>query len=492
MAAPQQIDRYVIEQELGKGAFGTVYRARHAVTGRAVALKVLLAKHAGDSEVVERFFREARAAASTRSPHIVDVLDASIAPDGTPFLALELLDGEDLDVHLTRQGRLRTLEAVRFAREMASGLDAAHRHGIVHRDLKPANIFLARRADGTLQAKILDFGMSKLASPAPGQSFRTGTGAIMGTPLYMAPEQLRGGARDVDARADIYALGAMLFQMLTGRPPHDASTLQALLSHKLTMPADDVSTVVPGLPPALAHLVRRCLEIQPELRPSTCAEIEYELRELERVLTTPSSQLPSSIAAGPPPPATSSFAWWLLALLGGTVLTSMCLASVVMLGAGGALWVTTQQPPPAVGPPTQPTSPAEQTWSPQPAQPAQPTGPLSPDGTTQPRPGGPVAGVRVGISVLGRATTDAERLTAEAAYTALAQCRTTRREVESLRFLWMGGGFGADAQLAYVGGNEFETPVRQCMVDAIGNAAAARDAQGIVTFRVTLDPLEQP
>ncbi len=187
-AVPQRIDRYLIERELGRGSFGAVYKARHSVIGRDVALKVLHPERATSPSVLERFLGEARAVAAIGSPHIVQVFDAGLTPDGKAFLAMELLEGEDLAQHLARQGRLSPAAAVSIAREVLLGLAAAHRAGVVHRDLKPANIFLARASDGSLHAKVLDFGISKIARPVGEELTMTGT--MLGTPHYMTPDQL--------------------------------------------------------------------------------------------------------------------------------------------------------------------------------------------------------------------------------------------------------------------------------------------------------------
>jgi serine/threonine-protein kinase len=363
LSVPQQIDRYLVERELGRGAFGVVFRARHAVTGRAVALKVLHTRHVGDAELVERFFREARA--STRSPHIVDVLDASLDADGAPFLALELLEGSDLESVLERDGPLRTEDAVRIARELALGLEAAHRQGVVHRDLKPANVFLARLADGTTRTKILDFGMSKLAEPHA-SPHRTVTGAVMGTPLYMAPEQIAGRSNVADARADLYALGAILFEMLTGTTPHTATSLEALVTAKLTQPARELASLVPSVDPALAALVHRCLALRPEDRPASAAEVEQALAGLGRAPSArPSTPTRSASKVATAPSGTPH---WAIAVLAAALLGTMCFAGIAVLGAGGTVWalfVSPRSSPQGANPPVEPTpealSPAQTT-----------------------------------------------------------------------------------------------------------------------------------
>lgn len=479
LSEPRQIDRYALERELGKGAFGTVHRARHVVTGRPVALKVLHPRHAANRDIVDRFFREARAAASTASPYIVDVLDAGLSAEGAPFLALELLDGEDLESLLEREGRLRPAQAVRIAREVCSGLDAAHRRGVVHRDLKPANIFLARQPDGALRAKILDFGMSKLSEAHLVDSARTGTGAIMGTPLYMAPEQLRGGARDVDARADLYAVGAILFRLLSGRLPHEARTLEALLAKKVSEPAMSLSSIVPGIAPALEGLLARTLDADPSRRPGSVAEVELELGEIERLLTTPTSS--TTRIDGPTqtfsatPRAPSAVPAWFWPLVVFAVLSVACVASTALVGALGAMWVASRPAPVAATPPPPPAPETSSTTA---------TVPAAPPPTV-------VEGVRVVVQPLGRGADRVELAIAEAAKPALAACRTDRPERFSLQYLWMGTAlFGGQSAL-----HENRTPTDptgpalDCAYDALSEAAAARPATtfGIVNFQVTLE-----
>jgi hypothetical protein len=531
LSAPQQIDRYLVERELGRGAFGVVFRARHAITGRAVALKVLHSRHVGDTELVERFFREARAAASTMSPHIVDVLDASVAADGAPFLALELLDGGDLEERLEREVRLAPAEALRIAREIAAGLEAAHRRGVIHRDLKPANVFLARQPDGTTRAKILDFGMSKLAEPSA--AVRTGTGTVMGTPLYMAPEQLAGGAREADARADLYALGAILFEMLAGTAPHDATSLEALVAMKLTQPPRDLAALAPGTHPGVVALVHRCLAQRPEDRPASAVEVQEELARLAQVTSAPASQPPLSqppvsqppaappSAPGPSPAPTASPRWFMPVLLA-ALLGTACFAGIATLGAGGTVWALFFAPergaPEDVGRAganpegANPMSANPMSANPEGANPmganpmsanpmgANPVGsdpppelvgatspgeepaPPSVDvaGTPSGAAGAGLDGVSISVSKLGGGELDVERGIAEAARPALARCRGEADVVEQLQFLWMG------PSLVTSDGTP-PTPTRRCIELAILGARPAGASSGIVRFLVALD-----
>jgi serine/threonine-protein kinase len=479
---PRQIDRYLIERELGKGAFGTVFRARHTITGRSVALKLLHPHLAKDPEVVERFFREARAAASTQSPHIVDVLDAGVdALTKAPFLALELLDGVDLESHLATHGRLRFVDAARITEEICLGLDAAHRRGIVHRDLKPANVFLVRREGAPSQAKILDFGMSKLAS-SRGQGFDTAANVIMGTPLYMAPEQLQGGARDADARVDLYAAGAILYQLISGQAPHDGTSLEMLLVNKLTKSSVELSHSVPGVPLVLQRIIARCLEPMPEARAADASELA---RELGAYVASVTSQ--PTVNTSPPAPSTvvmaapaSSSAWGsrvVIAVLALMLVTMTCIVGAVALGASGAVWALAQRPEPMP-----PQTPAQGT-------------PQAPPGSTVELPTGVApplpepTGVRVGVGRLGGGSDELERRIADAARRPLQECRTAQREREALQFIWMGMGVvGGTSNLSYSGQGP-ETQTRECMRDAILMAAQSAPGSGIVTFTVTLEPL---
>ena len=510
---PSQIDRYVVERELGKGAFGTVYRARHAVTGRPVALKVLHARHASDVEMVERFFREARAAASTMSPNIVDVLDASIAADGSPFLALELLEGEDLEAYVTGRDRLAVLDAAEIGRDVAQGVADAHKRGIVHRDLKPANVFLARQPDGTRRAKVLDFGMSKLNDRFLEGSARTATGAIMGTPLYMAPEQLQGGARGVDAAADVYALGAILFRMVTGRPTHDARTIEELLVRRITEPPPSASTFAPGLPSTLVHLIARCLEVDPARRTVTASEIARELGEMTRLLrgqSLSSSGLSSSTPPAAPliastpiftTPAQPSRWPRILAGIALTILGLACVAGMLVVASmGGLAWLlgdiasslmedaeslreaTSVPATPIPSLPLEP--PPEPPLEPPPEPP--PTAPTpAPTGAAS---NGVGEGVTISASVLGRDAT-LERAIAASARPALVACRGDRDETFTLEFTWMGwggAGLGVGTSTLMPRGRPPATAAETCAQQAILAVAGDQRTGGLVTFRISL------
>jgi len=295
-AYPARIDRYLIQRELGRGSFGAVYLARHAVIGREVALKVLHPERATLPSVLERFLGEARAVAAIGSPHIVQIYDAGLTSEGKAFLAMELLDGEDLSQHLARHGRLSPSRAAELGREVCQALAAAHRAGVVHRDLKPANIFLAKGPDGRAHAKVLDFGVSKIARPEGEELTMTGT--MLGTPHYMAPEQLHS-SRDVDGRADIYALGTVLFETLSMELPFDSTTLAGLIAAKVSNAPRSLADRAPDVPGELAAVILRALSWDPNARFSSAEEMDEALAKA--MAHTSSSVPPYGSGPGLPP-----------------------------------------------------------------------------------------------------------------------------------------------------------------------------------------------
>ena len=281
MSAPgQRIDRYVIERQLGAGGFGAVYLARHSVLGTEVALKVLAAQHSTTPGMVERFLREAQLAAGIGSPHIVSVSDAGVSADGLPFLAMEVLEGEDLEERIRRTGALAIPEAIDLAIQILEGLGAAHAAGIVHRDMKPANVFLVRGPDGRPFVKLLDFGISKVVDPSKVSSL-TKTGMMLGTPAYMAPEQLQD-TRGVDHRADLYAAAAILFEMLSGRLPYAADSFGDLMERVQGRAPTRLDVHVPQAPPDLVAIVARGLAREPGERFASATEMARALREVRR------------------------------------------------------------------------------------------------------------------------------------------------------------------------------------------------------------------
>ncbi|MBL8939716.1 MAG: protein kinase, partial [Archangium sp.] len=275
----QRLDRYQVESLLGAGGFGSVFRARHVHTDAVVALKVLKAQLGADPQMVERFLREARAAAAVGSDHIVRVLDAGQGPDGTPFLALELLEGVDLKELAVQQAPLPPMRVVLLCLQVLDGLEAAHKKGIVHRDMKPANAFVVRKVDdrGTDKdfVKLLDFGISKMHSE--GGSGLTMTGVAMGTPSYMAPEQFFD-ARSVDARADVYSVAVMMYELLSGRLPLDAESYAGLIVKVRTEQPPHLSLVAANVPKPLADAVMVGLAKEKEQRWGSAKEFANALR----------------------------------------------------------------------------------------------------------------------------------------------------------------------------------------------------------------------
>jgi serine/threonine protein kinase len=270
---------YRIVDKLGEGGMGAVYLAEHQRISRRAAIKVLRPELAHREMLVERFFTEARATSLIRHPGIVEVFDCAVE-EGCVYIVMEFLEGEPLSGHLRRLGpRLENgyLAAVRIAEEIASAVAAAHAQQIVHRDLKPDNVFLARSAAGQVSVKILDFGIAKLV--AGEQLHQTSTGAMLGTPIYMSPEQCRGAGK-VDARTDVYALGCILHELVSGHPPFLKEGAGELISAHLNEAPAPLSTVAPAVPPALEALVLSMLAKAPEERPATMLEVAARLRAL--------------------------------------------------------------------------------------------------------------------------------------------------------------------------------------------------------------------
>jgi len=247
--------RYEVLRLLGRGGMGSVYEGRHIALGRALAIKFLRADVADERDVIERFFREARSAAAIAHPRIVDVFDVGWTDDGQlPWFAMELLEGRSLAEELgkTDEKGMAAVRAASVACQVLDALEAAHAHRIIHRDLKPENVFLIRHGLED-DVKVLDFGISKVIDKRI-----TVTGVILGTPAYMSPEQAKG-ARDIDHRADIYAAGAMLFEMLAGQPPFQGSSYHQILLAIMTAERPTLLSLRPALHPSLAAVTERAL-----------------------------------------------------------------------------------------------------------------------------------------------------------------------------------------------------------------------------------------
>jgi serine/threonine-protein kinase len=272
---PPAVGRYTLERLLGQGTFGRVFEARDSKLGRKLALKLLNPEQAQHPEIRQRFVQEAHAAACIAHPGIVTVFDAGELDDrGTAYIAMELLAGESLHARLVRRGAMPSAKVREIGRQAASALHAAHQAGIIHRDLKPENIFLVpdpAAADGE-RVKVLDFGLAK---PTLTASVKTQAAMVFGTPAYMSPEQCESTS-DIDHRSDIYSLGVVLFQLVTGRLLFDGSMRELILQHRTT-PAPSVRTIISNACPELAALIASMLEKDPAKRPQTMAEVSQAL-----------------------------------------------------------------------------------------------------------------------------------------------------------------------------------------------------------------------
>ncbi|MGH9417921.1 MAG: serine/threonine-protein kinase [Terriglobales bacterium] len=329
LAAGTSLGGYEIVSLLGEGGMGEVYRARDPRLERDVAIKVLTAAGANDAELLRRLRQEAKTIAALNHPNLLSIFDLGATPEGAPFLVMELLQGETLRARL-HQGPLPLRRALAFGRQLADALAAAHEQGIIHRDLKPENIFLL--ADGRI--KILDFGLAKALrsdaaafdaeAPTVVGSAATMPGMVLGTVGYMAPEQVRGEA--ATSRSDIFAFGAILYEMLAGRRAFAASSSMEVMSAILRDDPPEVTMAGAALPAGVDRLLRRCLEKEPRLRFQNAADLGYALSSLEEAnSSTPTRALPAA------KPRTRR-RWWELAV---AVLAGAALTAFFVLGRGG-------------------------------------------------------------------------------------------------------------------------------------------------------------
>ncbi len=274
MTGGASFGHYRVVRQIGAGGMGAVYLGQHELIGRRAAIKVLLPELSAQRHSVDRFFNEARATSVVSDPGIVQIYDFGFTDDKIAFIVMEFLDGEPLTARLRRLVALTPAEALRITRQVAGSLAATHAAGIVHRDLKPDNLFLVRdpEAPGGERAKILDFGIAKLGDDDPANRMITRNGQVIGTPTYMSPEQAAG--RPVDYRADIYSLGCVLFQMLTGGPPFDVPGMYAVLSAHVNDRPPTLTEVAPHLPATLDPIVARCLAKQPNDRFGSMLELQ--------------------------------------------------------------------------------------------------------------------------------------------------------------------------------------------------------------------------
>lgn len=269
-------DRYRIVRKLGEGGMGAVYRGEAIKIGRAVAIKVLHPEFARNPQVVARFHQEAKAATAVGNPHIIEVLDLGELPDGSTYMVLELLQGTDWADDLEKSGPQPLGRVARILSQVCDALESAHAKGIVHRDLKPENIFLISRHGRDDYVKVLDFGISKML-PEPGQDKAlTGTNMMLGTAYYMSPEQAKA-AKHVDHRSDLYTLGVIFFQALTGYHPFDDDALPLLIIKICTEAPPKLSEYRDDLPPQAQDIFRKLMEKEPAQRYQSAAEVKNAL-----------------------------------------------------------------------------------------------------------------------------------------------------------------------------------------------------------------------
>jgi hypothetical protein len=310
-------ERYEIMRTLAEGGMGVVHEARQKTTGRRVALKEILAEELEkDSDLLARFEREALVMRAVQSEHIASILDAGMDfATGHPFLVMELLHGEDLEQLLRRTGPLPEEIALRICAQACRGLACAHAANVIHRDIKPANLFLARcEGSSDVVVKVVDFGIARARDELSGGLYRrtlTSSGLMLGTPLYMSPEQVKG-PKNVDARADVWSLGIVLYEMLTGRTPHaEEETLGGLLVAICATPAPLLTDTMPDIRGPIAALAKKALEIDPKRRYASIAELLVDLeQELpsgealdDAMLAIHPASLRASTSEGGPDPA---------------------------------------------------------------------------------------------------------------------------------------------------------------------------------------------
>jgi serine/threonine protein kinase len=266
--------KYKVDQVLGAGGMGVVVRATHQMLNSKVAMKFLLPEYVNNTGIVERFLREARAAVSIKNPHVAGVIDVGTLESGSPYIVMEYLQGRDLADVLETEVYMRDIpRAARLILQACEGLAAAHANGIVHRDIKPGNLFITSASDGTEQVKVLDFGISKSGTEL---NNLTRTGAVMGSPMYMSPEQMRS-TRNVDQRSDVWSLGVVAFELLTGRLPYEAETMTELVAMVLENDPPRTRELRADVPPALDDAVAGALTKNPDKRYRDVAEFAQDI-----------------------------------------------------------------------------------------------------------------------------------------------------------------------------------------------------------------------
>ena len=361
--------RFQILAPLGEGGLAVVYRAEHVELRRPVALKVLHASFEAHAEARERFVREARALAALSHPHVVSLIDFGFEAE-SPYLVMELLEGESLDATLAREGRLDVPRAVAFTRQMLRALAYAHSRDLLHRDIKPGNVFI-QSLQGEPHVKVLDFGLAKfLERESRAGAALTRAGQIAGTPAYMAPEQ--AGAKDVDRRADLYATAVVLFEMVTGECPFEGKASEVIRS-KLTTDAPRVGSLRPDAPPALEAFLARALERDPARRFPDATRM---LEALDAIPVAGGRAPARAVAARSAPARRNLSALWLAALALPIVPVLFCVAGIATaflvrgLSNGGDEPLAAAET--AVSPSTEPTAEGEAVQGAAPSDPRDP------------------------------------------------------------------------------------------------------------------------
>ncbi|HVK72606.1 MAG TPA: serine/threonine-protein kinase, partial [Kofleriaceae bacterium] len=292
VAEGQQVGNYRVLQRIGTGGMGAVYLAEHPVIGKKVALKVIHRELAGNREVISRFYQEARAVTKIGNEHIVEIHDFGQSAEGDHFFIMEYLDGQTLAQLLTRERVLDTPRALHVAAQVADALCAAHAAGIIHRDLKPDNVMLCTRLGDPLFVKLLDFGLAKMFEG--GSRNLTAQGVVLGTPQYMSPEACES-RKGIDHRTDIYALGVLLFQMLTGQVPFDGQSMGEVLIKQVMHAPPAPRGLNPHIPPSVEQVILRCLAKQPDGRFATMLALREALLDPDRYLASSPPIMPATV-----------------------------------------------------------------------------------------------------------------------------------------------------------------------------------------------------
>ncbi|MEM1416432.1 MAG: protein kinase [Myxococcota bacterium] len=361
--------RYEVESVLGEGGMGLVYKSRHIVLNKPLAVKVLRPDVSRDDEIITRFRQEAQSASAIGNQHIIDISDFGTLPDGSTYFVMEYLEGTDLTGAI-EEGVLEPVRVVHIAKQLCQALGAAHDAGIVHRDLKPDNIYLIRRGGDSNFVKVLDFGIAKVGGSS---SKLTRAGQVFGTPHYMSPEQCSGSG--VDHRTDVYALGIILYEMCTGAVPYDADNLMGILTKHLYEPPVPPRQVVPSLPEDLEAVILKAIAKSADARYQSMLELLEDLQRVEQGVGTmareqtashalprggfgPPGQLAATMdpaeATLPPPKSKAPMVIGLLVLLG----IGGAVGAAALLGGDEAPETPIATPEPVAEPPATPAEPA--------------------------------------------------------------------------------------------------------------------------------------